>query len=107
MTLHRSSTGDVQLGPFIMAMVTIEEELAEALLDTGSPVTIICTTGGPFGYFGKAASSRSDTVPQWKTMVESCLNQLLSSYKIIVGIISRQYNKLRLISVVLDLLHQL
>ena len=35
------STGSVQLGPVLKAMVTVEGELVEALLDTGSPVTII------------------------------------------------------------------
>ena len=34
-------TGSVQLGPVLTALVTVEGEFVEALLDTGSPVTII------------------------------------------------------------------
>ena len=35
------STGNVQLGPVLKALIEVEEELVEALLDTGSLVTII------------------------------------------------------------------
>ena len=40
-TSRRSTEGDVQLGPVLTARVTVEGEVVEALLDTGSPVTII------------------------------------------------------------------
>ena len=39
--ISNSLAGDAQLGPVLKAMVTVEGELVEALLDTGSPVTII------------------------------------------------------------------
>ena len=35
------STGNIQLGPVLTAEVSVEGEIIEALLDTGSPVTII------------------------------------------------------------------
>ena len=34
-------TGRVQLGPTLTAMIEVEGEVIRALLDTGSPVTII------------------------------------------------------------------
>ena len=34
-------TGRIQLGPTLTAMIEVEGEVIEALLDTGSPVTII------------------------------------------------------------------
>lgn len=36
-----SSTGDVQLHPVLTALIAVEGEPVEALLDTGSPITII------------------------------------------------------------------
>ena len=35
-----SSTGNIQLCPVLIAEVSVEGEIIEALLDTGSPVTI-------------------------------------------------------------------
>jgi len=34
-------TGDLQLGPVLISLVAVEGELVEALLDTGSTVSII------------------------------------------------------------------
>ena len=65
------STGNVQLGPVLKALVEVEGELVEALLDTGSPVTIIQLEA----LLEILAKQRrpGQTPSEWRTVVESRL----------------------------------
>ena len=55
------STGNIQLGPVLTAEVSVEGEIIEVLLDTGSPVTII-QLEALFRNSGKATSPRSNNI---------------------------------------------
>ena len=64
-------TGRVQLGPTLTAMIEVEGEVIEALLDTGSPVTII-RLETLLQILAKKRCS-SETPAEWRATVESCL----------------------------------
>ena len=65
------STGNIQLGPVLTAEVSVEGEIIEALLDTGSPVTIIQLEA----LLEILAKQRhpDQTISEWRTTTESCL----------------------------------
>ena len=66
-----SSTDNIQLGPVVTAEIGVEGKIIEALLDTGSPVTII-QLEALLEILAK--QHRPDqTVSEWRTVTESRL----------------------------------
>ena len=74
-TMHGISSdnvmGQVQLGPILTALIEVEGETTEALLDTGSPVTII-RLETLLQLLAKQRCS-SETPAEWRVAVESRL----------------------------------
>lgn len=74
-TMHGISSdnvmGQVQLGPILTALIEVEGETIEALLDTGSPVTII-RLETLLQLLAKQRCS-SETPAEWGAAVESRL----------------------------------
>ena len=66
-----SSTGNVQLGPVLTAKIAVEGEIIKALLDTGSPVTII-QLEALLEILAKQCRP-DQTVSEWRTVTESRL----------------------------------
>ena len=75
-TMHGISsdniTDRVQLGPTLTAMIEVEGEVIEALLDTGSPVNIIIRLETLLQILANKRCS-SETPADWRAVVESCL----------------------------------
>jgi len=65
------TTGDLQLDPVLISLVAVEGELVEALLDTGSPVSII-QLESLLEIWAKQRH-QSQTPADWRTEVESHL----------------------------------